>query len=104
MRPLFPSLIPIPGNSANVRYVYFQALVRVASHPQKRELIGSAHGMLLLGTLHFQAGSVAAATTYFQLAREEILTESELKERLHRLLQQRARCKASSRSSSSSKI
>jgi hypothetical protein len=60
--------------------------VRAADHPQKRDLIGCVHGMLLLGTPHFQAGSLAAATTYFQLAREEIPTESDLKGRLHRLI------------------
>ncbi|KAL6230705.1 hypothetical protein BDW75DRAFT_221935 [Aspergillus navahoensis] len=62
------------------------ALVRAADHPENRKLIGCVHGMLLLGTPHFQAGSLAAATNYFQLAREEIPTESDLKDRLQHLI------------------
>ncbi|KAF7178169.1 hypothetical protein CNMCM7691_006841 [Aspergillus felis] len=62
------------------------ALVRVADHPRKRDLIGCVHGILLLGTPHFQAGSLAAATKYFQLAQEQIQSEPGLKDRLQRLI------------------
>ncbi|KAJ0413207.1 hypothetical protein BJY00DRAFT_68102 [Aspergillus carlsbadensis] len=62
------------------------ALVRVADHPRKRELIGLVHGILLLGTPHFQTGSLAAATKYFQLANEETPSESDLEGRLQRLI------------------
>ncbi|EEA22326.1 hypothetical protein TMatcc_008235 [Talaromyces marneffei ATCC 18224] len=61
------------------------ALVRAADHPRKKELVGCVHGILLLGTPHFQAGSLAAATKYFQLAQEEIPSESDLKDRSQRL-------------------
>ncbi|KAB8227378.1 uncharacterized protein BDW43DRAFT_247293 [Aspergillus alliaceus] len=61
------------------------ALVRAAEHPRKRELIGYIHGILLLGTPHFQKGSLAAATRYFQVAQAEIPSESDLKDRLDRL-------------------
>ncbi|KAL6229199.1 hypothetical protein BDW75DRAFT_235383 [Aspergillus navahoensis] len=50
------------------------ALVRAADHPRKRELIGCVHSILLLGTPHFHAGSLAAATN-----------ESDLKDRLQLL-------------------
>jgi hypothetical protein len=60
--------------------------VRAAKHPRKRELVGCVHGILLLGTPHFQAGSLAAATKYFQLAQEETPSESDLKGRLQRLI------------------
>ncbi|KAJ5508547.1 hypothetical protein N7527_010690 [Penicillium freii] len=61
------------------------ALVRAAEHPRKRELIGCIHGILLLGTPHFQPGSLAAATKYLQVAQAEIPSESDLKDRLNRL-------------------
>ncbi|KAJ6065224.1 hypothetical protein N7444_000877 [Penicillium canescens] len=61
------------------------ALVRAAEHPRKRELIGYIHGILLLGTPHFQPGSLAAATNYLQVAQAEIPSESDLKDRLNRL-------------------
>jgi len=61
------------------------ALVRAAEHPRKKELIGCIYGILLLGTPHFQAGSLAAATKYFQVAQAEIPSESDLKDRLDRL-------------------
>ncbi|RAL09429.1 uncharacterized protein BO97DRAFT_472466 [Aspergillus homomorphus CBS 101889] len=61
------------------------ALVRAAEHPRKRELIGYIHGILLLGTPHFQPGSLAAAIKYLQVAQAEIPSESGLKDRLHRL-------------------
>lgn len=62
-----------------------QALVRAAEHPRKKELIGCIYGILLLGTPHFQAGSLAAATKYFQVAQAEIPSESDLKDRLESL-------------------
>ncbi|CAI7667796.1 unnamed protein product [Penicillium palitans] len=62
-----------------------KALVRAAEHPRKKELIGCIYGILLLGTPHFQAGSLAAATKYFQVAQAEIPSESDLKDRLERL-------------------
>ncbi|KAF4164779.1 hypothetical protein CNMCM6936_008746 [Aspergillus lentulus] len=61
------------------------ALVRAAEHPRKRELIGHIHGILLLGTPHFQPASLAAATTYLQVAQAEVPSESDLKDRLKRL-------------------
>ncbi|KAL4865204.1 hypothetical protein BDV12DRAFT_175069 [Aspergillus spectabilis] len=61
------------------------ALVRAAEHPRKKELIGYSHGILLLGTPHFQTGSLAAATKYLQVAQAEIPSESDLKGRLDRL-------------------
>jgi hypothetical protein len=60
--------------------------VRAAGHPRKRELIGCVHGILLLGTPHFHAGSLAAVTKYFQLAREELPSESDVKDRLQHLI------------------
>lgn len=39
----------------------------------------------MLGTPHFQAGSLPAATKYFQLAQAEIPSESDLKDRLESL-------------------
>ncbi|KAA8642622.1 hypothetical protein EYZ11_009036 [Aspergillus tanneri] len=65
------------------------ALVRAAEHPKKRELIGYVYGILLLGTPHFQTGSLKAATKYFQLAKvadEEIPSESDLNEKSQRLI------------------
>ncbi|KAJ5982802.1 hypothetical protein N7451_012902 [Penicillium sp. IBT 35674x] len=61
------------------------ALVRAAEHPRKRELIGYIHGILLLGTPHFQTGSLAAATKYFQVSQAEPPSESDLKDALDRL-------------------
>ncbi|OJJ97403.1 hypothetical protein ASPACDRAFT_80309 [Aspergillus aculeatus ATCC 16872] len=61
------------------------ALIRAAKHPRKRELIGLVHGILLLGTPHFQPGSLAAATKYLQLTQAEIPSESDLKDALDRL-------------------
>lgn len=60
--------------------------MRAADHPRKKELIGCVHGILLLGTPHFQTGSLAAATKYFQLAQEEIPSESNLKDMSQRLI------------------
>ncbi|CAI7600477.1 unnamed protein product [Penicillium discolor] len=62
-----------------------KALVRAAEHPRKKELIGCIYGILLLGTPHFQQGSLAAATKYFQVAQAEIPSESDLKDRLESL-------------------
>lgn len=59
--------------------------MRAAEHPRKKELIGCIYGILLLGTPHFQAGSLAAATKYFQVAQAEIPSESDLKDRLESL-------------------
>ncbi|KAJ9491462.1 hypothetical protein VN97_g1754 [Penicillium thymicola] len=61
------------------------ALGRAAEHPRKRELIGYVHGILLLGTPHFQPGSLAAATNYLQVAQAEIPSELDLKDRLNHL-------------------
>ncbi|KAL5335583.1 hypothetical protein BJX70DRAFT_374892 [Aspergillus crustosus] len=61
------------------------ALVRAAQHPKKKELISYIAGILLLGTPHFQPGSLAAATKYFQVAQTEVPSESDLKDGLDRL-------------------
>ncbi|CAI6095945.1 unnamed protein product [Clonostachys chloroleuca] len=61
------------------------ALVRAAEHPRKKELVSCIHGILLLGTPHFQPDSLAAATKYLQTAEASIPRESDLKVRLTRL-------------------
>ncbi|KAL2866936.1 uncharacterized protein BJX67DRAFT_381566 [Aspergillus lucknowensis] len=44
------------------------ALLIANEDPSKKEFIGCVHGILLLGTPQFTAGSVAAAANYFRLA------------------------------------
>ncbi|KAI6778215.1 uncharacterized protein J7T54_004110 [Emericellopsis cladophorae] len=61
------------------------ALVRAAEHPRKKGLISCIHGILLLGTPHFQPDSLAAATKYLQTAKASIPSEPDLKGRLTRL-------------------
>ncbi|KAL3455858.1 hypothetical protein BJX64DRAFT_271605 [Aspergillus heterothallicus] len=62
-----------------------KALLRAAEHPRKKKLIGYIYGILLLGTPHFQPGSLAAATKYYQVAQAAIPSESDLKDQLDRL-------------------
>lgn len=65
------------------------ALVRASHHPRKKELVACITGILLFGTPHFQPGSLAAATKYFQLAQipdGEIPNGSDLKDRSQSLI------------------
>lgn len=82
---MYVTLAVYGGHPINLGHSPVQALVRAAEHPRKRELIGHVHGILLLGTPHFQPGSLAAATKYHQLAQAEVPSESDLKDRLNRL-------------------
>lgn len=54
------------------------ALVVGSQHDERKKLVACVKGVLLLGTPHFQPGTLNAATKYFQLAQEAAPSDSEL--------------------------
>ncbi|KAJ5369174.1 uncharacterized protein N7496_008934 [Penicillium cataractarum] len=57
------------------------ALIRGANHEKKKQLVNSVVGVLLLGTPHFHPGTINEATKFFQLANQEVPSDSDLQEK-----------------------
>ncbi|CEJ61225.1 hypothetical protein PMG11_09762 [Penicillium brasilianum] len=54
------------------------ALIRGANHEKRKQLVNSVVGVVLLGTPHFQPGTINEAAKFFQLSNEEIPSSSDL--------------------------
>ncbi|KAH8696508.1 hypothetical protein BGW36DRAFT_276552, partial [Talaromyces proteolyticus] len=54
------------------------ALMRASKNEKKRQLVNCAAGLLLLGTPHYQPGTLSKAKNYFQLAQKDVPSDSEL--------------------------
>lgn len=52
--------------------------MRASKHEKKRQIVNSAAGVLLLGTPHYQPGTLSEAKKYFQLAHEDVPSDSDL--------------------------
>jgi hypothetical protein len=52
-----------------------------SQHDERKNLISCVRGILLLGTPHFQPGTLTAATKYFQLAQEAGPSDSNLEKK-----------------------
>lgn len=52
--------------------------MRASKHEKKKQIVNCAMGLLLLGTPHYQPGTLSEAKKYFQLAHEDVPSDPDL--------------------------